>query len=899
MSGRILSIRIFAYALSAFLAIVPGISLSQSEGEQEIEEIVVTGIRVSQEQALEVKRNSTGFVDAISAEDIGKLPDQNVAEAIQRVPGVAIQRDNGEGNFVSIRGLGPEFVRATVNGRTIASTEGGREFNFDVLASETVETLEVIKTPSARLEEGGIGGTINLNTARPLDIGTRNAGALRANYNEFSTDWNPRASALASWVNGQSTLGALLSASYSDNRTRSDRSTSFGYSNQASFGGMQSGYDTDGDGVRDFAGDPWFPFSANLEHDLQDRERISFVGAVQFRPDDATELVFDALYSSFDIGRDLQQSLILTAPILVPPEDNADRSVTLRELVISPSDPDTVLSSTHAGFNLTSVGVESENDTETLLLGANLRRDLGSWALSADVAFSSAEADFRSRQAVLEATQLGPDFSRLLFYEATVTTANGVIGLQQPDLSNPGLYTTRNIDSSFNQTDDEETSVRLDAERLIGAGNLDSAQFGIAFRSREKGLTPSDFNNSPGRRPVTGGIYENAAVEDFLNDDPVDFAALLFPDVDPWYDYVLGEFGLTEDLRVNRLSTFAVEEDVASAYGQLNFDGEMGGVAFTGNVGARVVQTAQSSRGFSVPFELVINDDGIGNIVLGSSAEDIVTDNDYTNVLPSLNLLFEFDDNLFLRVAASKVVTRPTLSNLGPSISINATQQTATAGNPGLEPFVSDQFDLGVEWYFADASALYGAVFYKNVGNFVATVSGPETISGVDFIDVSRPRNAESAEVRGFEIGYQQAFTHLPAPWDGLGLVANLTQTDSTAEFDPSVTSTVFALEGLSKYTYNLIAYYDRGPLQARLAWNFRDDFLRQAVGTFNNSFFTVAYEQVDASISYDINPNVTLFLEGVNLTNSFEDEYAFIPARPFARAVTGSRYAFGARATF
>lgn len=900
MLNRIqLTTLIGACALVGSMTLFPSVGFAQEEAARAIEEIFVTGIRQSQREALGIKRDSTGFVDAISADDIGKLPDQNVAEAIQRVPGVAIQRDNGEGNFVSIRGLGPEFVRATVNGRTIASTEGGREFNFDVLASETVETLEVIKTPSARLEEGGIGGTINLNTARPLDIGTTNAGSVRANYNDFSTDWGPRASAVASWVNDQGTSGALVSASYSDKRTRSDRSTSFGYSNNATFdGGFGSGYDTDGDGVRDVSGDPYFPFTANLEHDPQDRERISVLGTVQFRPDEETEFVFDALYSSFDIQRDLQQALILTAPISVP--GNEDRSQSLRELVISSSDLDTVLSATHAGFNLTSVGVESQNDTETLLLGANLRRNMGSWVLSADVAYSSAEADLRSRQAVLEATQLGPDFSDHALYEATFTTANGVIGLaNNPDLSNPGFYTTRNIDSRFNQTDDEEYSVRLDAEWLFGAGILDSTQFGVAYRSREKGFTPSDFNNSPGRLPVIGGIIENAAVDNFLDNDPVGFAGLLFPDVNPWYDYVLPEFGVSEDLRVNRLSTFSVEEDVVSAYAQLNLDGELGGLPFTGNLGVRVVQTSQTSRGFSVPFELVINDDGIGNIVLGSSLEDIVTDNNYTNVLPSLNLAFELDDDLFLRVAASRVVTRPTLSNLGPSISINATQRTATAGNPELEPFVSDQFDLGIEWYFADASALYGAVFYKDVGNFVAIVSGPETISGVNFIDVSRPRNAESAEVTGFEIGYQQAFTFLPGPWGGLGLVANLTRTNSNAEFDPSVSTTVFALEGLSKYTYNLIAYYDRGPVQARLAWNYRDDFLRQAVGTFNNSFFTVAYEQLDASISYDINENFTLFLEGVNLTGAIEDEFAFVAARPFARAITGSRYAVGARATF
>lgn len=876
-----------------------GVALGEAaESETEspsaiIEEVIVTGIRESQQQALAIKRDGTGFVDAVTAEEVGKLPDQNVAEAIQRIPGAAIQRDNGEGNFVSIRGLGPEFVRATVNGRTIASTADGREFNFDVLASETINTLALIKTPSAQLEEGGIGGTIDLQTARPLDMGEMFAGSVRANHNEFSGKWIPRASGIASWADTSASVGVLLSASYSDNTTRSDRSTSFGYSNNATFGGgFGSGYDTDGDGVRDVTGDPYFPFSANLEHDVQDRERISVVGALQFRPDDTLELVIDGLFSSFDIGRDLQQALILTAPILVP--GNPDRSQPLNALVLSSSDSNTVASATHAGFNLTSVGIESLNETDTILFGGKLTKNLRSWIVSADFAYSQADAEFTSRQAVLEATQLGPDFGAHSFYTATVTTTDGVIGLpNNPNLSASGLYTTRNIDSRLNLTDDQEYSARLDLVRVIDGNLFESIQFGVGQRNRDKGLTPSDFNNSPGRLPVTAGIIEPAAPSDFLRDDPVGFAGLLFPVVGPWYRYVLGEFGLSEALRVNNLETFSVEENTSSVYAQVNIDGEIAGLTVTGNLGVRAFQTRQTSSGFSVPFQLVINEDGIGNIVLGDEEAPIATENEYSELLPSLNLAVELDEDLILRLAASEVVTRPTLSNLGPSISINATQQTATAGNPGLQPFVSEQYDLGLEWYFAEASALHGAVFYKNVGNFVAIVSGPETISGVDFIDVSRPRNAESAEVTGMEIGYQQAFAN------GLGFIANLTRTNSTAEFDPSISTTVFALEGLSKYTYNLIAYYDKGPIQARLAYNYRDEFLRQAVGTFNNSFFTEAYSQLDASISYDITDTFTIFAEGVNLTDSIENEFAFIPERPYARAITGRRYAVGARATF
>lgn len=215
-----------------------------------IEEIVVTGIRAAVRNSIEAKRANANIVDTISAEDVGKLPDRNIAEALQRVPGVAISRERGEGDFVSIRGLGPDFVRGTVNARTLTSgTESfnstlnggaasttGRATNFDVLPSEIIDTLEVSKTASAEQVEGGIGGVVNIKTSRPLDLGATVSATVRGRYGDFTEATDPSFAGLASWSNDRD-WGALLSVSYSQRSIREDLGNSFGFANGSVFGG--------------------------------------------------------------------------------------------------------------------------------------------------------------------------------------------------------------------------------------------------------------------------------------------------------------------------------------------------------------------------------------------------------------------------------------------------------------------------------------------------------------------------------------------------------------------------------------------------------------------------------------------------------------------------------------
>ena len=280
-----------------------------------LEEIVVTGIRGSLNQSLNIKRESAEFTDVISAEDIGKLPDQNVAEALQRVPGVAIQRSRGEGDFVSMRGLGPEFVRATLNGRTLVSgtetqtftrsgsveTSNGRETNFDLLPSELISILEVVKSPAAEHVEGGMGGVVNVKTRRPLDLGQRGAATVSGVYREFNQEFDPSLSGLYSWTNADKDLGLLISVAHSQRSIREDNSDSWGYAPLAWTG--LSTLDSNADGSADLSAEDLFTASSsNPESYEDDRQRTTVAGTLQRRFQNDSELTLEMLYSQRDIS---------------------------------------------------------------------------------------------------------------------------------------------------------------------------------------------------------------------------------------------------------------------------------------------------------------------------------------------------------------------------------------------------------------------------------------------------------------------------------------------------------------------------------------------------------------------------------------------------------------------
>ena len=926
---RIFTVSLVPATLLTGFVLGPGNVYSQ-ESTEVIEEVVVRGIRKSVQEALSMKQNSTNFVDAISAEDVGKLPDSNIAEALQRVAGVAIQRNRGEGDFVSIRGLGPNFVRGTLNGRTMLSaTESrhatrsggvdsstGREINFDVLPAEIISSLEVVKSPSAEHVEGGMGGVVNVRTQRPLDLGNKIVGSAKGVYREFNDDVEPAVSGLFSWVNEDETFGWLGSVSYSERYIREDNNDSYGYWPFDASGLI----DSNGDGTGDLTG-VILPFSSNPAIYQEDRERLTLQGTFQWQSDNGHGLTADVLYSERNTdnlgtlsemgtcclgfgydgfyfgtgdGNVINPDGSLQAPGIVVNDNNSATAYTLSSMLNTATD-------------------QQQIDDELFSLGLNYDFILSDWAaFNVDLSYSEAEGYLNFQRTSLRSLDHVP-------FEMQVS--GGQINIQRlpggPDLSDLSSYETNNSDAVERYNDDSEFAVSLDAffaERL---------KVGVRYRDRTKDVHDRTTFNVNTDKISAGGIAEIFQVGNFVDGDTTyPFDEIIFADVASQRAHILAQNPTAGfDSVYVPSDSYESDERTLAGYIQLDLEGEVGSIPYAGNAGVRIVRTDTDVTGFFKPFR-IDNDETSNN--LGKTvflSEDITQEtlsSDYTNVLPSLNLRFELQDDLYLRFAANKSVTRPTFKELSPGLGIaNPTNRFATAGNPELVAYESVNYDLGLEWYFAESSAVYIGVFWKTIDEFIGgstTVDpnhgNPEAdgdgdgvadglgssveFFGVGFASVTQPLNQGEAEIIGLETGYQQAFDN------GFGFIINATLIDSSAEFTSGAKEgEKIPFTGVSDYSYNITGYYENHGFQARLAWSFRTEFVTLPSDVFGNTLYVDDYGQLDGSLSYLFNDNITFFLSGLNLTDEDANIYSDSKDRPVSLSYIGRRIEFGVRASF
>ena len=871
-----------------------------------IEEVVVTGIRQSQAEALGIKRESVNFVDAISSEEVGKLPDKNIAEALQRVTGVAIQRGRGEGDFVSIRGLGPDFVRGTTNGRTLVSaTEAwdstlsggfasrtGRATNFDILPSEIIDTLEVVKSPSAEQVEGGIGGVVNVRTTRPLAVGNVASATLEGTYRSFTEDVDPSGSALYSWANPERTLGVLAALAYSERDIREDFSRSFGWLNWGT-------YDTDLDGAVDRTGPTFLPLANNTDVYEESRERLTFNGTLQAALDEATEVTVDVMYSERDLSHTQSSAIFVSLPVHVGNEDGSWQ-------VPAANFDGATLTSIPSAIGNENVSDRQDNRDELVTLGVNLDRQMGAWTLNLDASYARAEGSLAFDRVVLEndaGAGGATHFDYVVTDDGFAVTHSGTT-----DLADPGNYVIRNGRVTRTENDDEEFAVRFDVTREIDGPFLAAVKAGARYRNRDKALDRRDFDGALGRLRLTDAGGAGHGAGDFMDGgwDSVNFrySDLVFADIDAAHAHAVAN-GADITPRFDPLGTAAIEEETLAVYVQFDLDGDLGGVGYAGNAGLRLVHTKQDIGGFSRPFTIDPSSFPASLTYTSPDNEPIAFDDDYAIVLPSLNLRFELADGLYARLAASKSLTRPTFNDLMPRATINpqatfdlnndGVAATASLGNPQLKPYEAVNVDIGVEWYFDDASAAYAGFFFKEIDEYIAGVTNLDvTYLGQVFDSVTQPDNQGEAQIVGVEVGVQQAFD------SGLGYIVNATFTDNDAEFDGGGD---IAFPGVSDASYNLIGYYDRGPWQARVAYSYRTDFLLLPSDVFTNELHVEGYGQLDASVSYEVTDALTLFVSGLNLTASNPEvttDIAGVGSGFFlSEAHVGWRLAFGVRAAF
>ncbi|WP_306003548.1 TonB-dependent receptor [Brevundimonas sp. C43] len=869
-----------------------------------VDEIVVTGFRSSLQQALNIKRREAGAVDAILAEDMADFPDQNLAEAIQRLPGVTIDRVNGQGTTISVRGLGSDFTRTRINGLEAQAASGGnrnRSFDFSMFASELFNSIKVRKTQSAEIEEGSLGATVDLQTGRPLDFGgsgLNSALSVQGSYNDLSEKTVPRLAGLLSWSNEDRTFGALVSIAYSErspilgsfNTTRWQKGDPSNvnaagnpYGRGQNFGGCIPCTTT---AQRDAVLNAFYPRIPRYTLGNTQEDRLGMTGALQWRPSDRTEAVLDVLWSRFN--SELESPNIEAWSFSRANVNSVvvrDYAIDADKNILSYGVFDNMLVRAENGF--------TRNESNFYQASLNVRHDFSD-RLHGNLKVGANRSEARTPLNVA--------------YAFEAAGVNGYTFDFREDDRRPRINYGFDVTSGqrFTLVNATRSNAGGNFDNKVGAGSLaydwsDSLTIKIGGEYRTYGFETFGLTRtktSPtGADRLTGvdSIGRVVSIGDGVSAGAGSDLSFIVPDISKIADFL----SFYDDPLVPNRSEREVDETDKGVFFQADFNTTVGGMVLRGNAGIRYAQTEVTAKGWQT-------------IAVGTppvtTYDYVTTDNDYDDVLPSFNLALEPRDDVVIRLGAAKVMSRPTLGDLTPGGSVSPTTRTVSYGNPLLDPFRATNYDFSVEWYFQTEGLLAAAVFYKDIDSFITseTVGIPynqlglpnELLQGAasptDIFQVTRRLNGEGGALKGIEIQYQQPFTFLPGLWSNFGFTGNVTWVDSEVSYG---TAGKNRLTGQSKNTANATLYYEDGPFQARVSVAHRSQYLLSFPGANGNSEEGVNdTTNVDASMSYEFTPNLTFSLEGINLTDAYTDRYVDVTNRVSDYRHTGREIAVGLR---
>lgn len=844
--------RFGAVAIIALAMATPAFSQDNAadDGDLEaagIEEIVVTGYRRSIAESLAVKRNYTGVVDAILAEDIGQFPQSNVSEAIQRISGVQIRRDfaGAVGNEISIRGLPPEYTQTIINGRVAPTNDDERTFNFNILPAELFEAVEVYKSPTADQPEGGVGGTVAMRTIRPASLSDNMAVvSLEGVYNEITENTRPRGSIVAGANWGR--VGAAVGVGHSQFTAASQAYDTPRWTRRD--------FDVDGDGTDEFE-DVFLMDLPRLIHQEQDVERTTFSSVLEYRPTDSFSIALDAFYV------DNRRTEDRFTPIWFFRSGSGIRDIAVANGAVEFIAFDDVL--------LRSENFSRTNDTQTYSLGLGVERDLTNWILSADLGLAETEDDFTFFRYFADANAPAA-------YD--IRQDNNYFDISTPlDLSDPEVYSMSEYERRLTRLNDREFSASFDARRpldsgwelKLGASYRDRTKDRRRFRTRVRGISEPFAPVAT----VFSGFEPDSSV-------PSELRSFAIHDLDLAFETYTRDLDPTANEEIN--NAYDVNEELLAGYAMASYADE----TWLFNVGARVVDTGITTAGFQLEESTAT----FTPIRLTSS---------YTDVLPSASLRYTVRENLYLRLAAARVMTRPALTDLAAYREIDEVSLSGSAGNPDLEPFRANQVDLAIEWYFADESLLAAGYFYKDVESFVGNVTTNQEIDGQIYA-ITQPVNRNNATIDGFELNYQQPFTFLPAAFSNFGVIANFTYTDSSFEEALDEGGSIsYGLPQNSRTSYNLIGYYDDGRLSVRLAHNFRERFLREVPNLQDGLKYRDDVRQTDLSLRFNVTDKLQFVADVLNLFDDKTEEFVFEERLTDGIFTVGRTVQFGVRAQF
>ena len=847
------------------------------------EEITVVGIAESLQEAVKVKREATGIVDAVAAKDVDKLPDKNLAEAVQRVPGVVINREFGEGERVSLRGVAPNLVHTTVNGHNVAVADwfvleqlsATRSFNYLLMPSELIGLLTVYKSPSADLDEGGIGGTIDVRTRKPLDLKPMSiSGSVQDAYTENSGSNDPNVSALVSWKNPTESVGVLFSAVFDKRNIRRDGVEVLGYFPQTGSGLL----------VPALIGSALF---------VQERERKAFNGEFQFRPTKRLELNVNGFWSRFGADNINQNYLAWGSNAL------GGGGTLTNTTVVGDTAVAGVISSAANGTQGRGVvfdAIDRKAFAKTWygdVDGTYTPSD--SWIVHFDTGRTKADGDTDAQPFV--------EFGAPASFSYDLRGATPQVRFLNIDPNNPAQMEFDFASLHHITNDDSESYAYADAEKVLNAGAMKSLKFGVKYSDHKRDTDFMATTYGGFFLPLLASGCSGACTAAFFASGrtPSDFLGNISAPgtLDSYWSVNRQKvedtlFRSFNGARIpNPPEVFSVEETVTGGFAMANLKWSN----WKGNVGLRAVHTDQKSTGNIVGGAGEIQN-AFGNFT------HVSADRDYWDYLPSINLARDLSQDLVLRVAAARTMARPDFTDVSPRVTLNPGALTGQGGDPNVDPYRANQADVSLEWYHGDREILSGALFYKDIESFVtdrpvqqahliqtntpnlslctnaSTAAFPNRYSCQ--FTINQRVNGGGGNVKGLELNALQKLG------GGFGIQGNYTYSDAQAD-DPGL-----EIPGNSTHSGNLVAFFENARFAARLAYSYRSEFFV----TFDRStrLNQDALKSLDASLAVNVFRGLTFTLDGVNLTDEKIVQFASDRFRPRAVYQNGRYYFIGFR---
>ncbi|WP_111979399.1 TonB-dependent receptor [Algibacillus agarilyticus] len=965
-------------------------SVAQAEDTemQDVEVIEVNGFRSSLNAALLEKRASVGSKETIVAEDIGKFPDLNIADSLARVPGIAIEQDAGEGRQITIRGLGSRYVKTTINGMESASAgaatdaAGGsnktRAFDYNIFASELFTQVDIHKTVSAELEDGGISGNVNLETASPLNNdGLQVAYNVNARYNDISEEATPRASFMVA-NNWDDKFGALLSVAYSEGIVQSEGASTVRWTDKRG----KAAIDATNGFTEAQVEDLFVTRIPRYSVFEKNQERLGVSASFEYRPMETLNLKADFLHATLDTETNEYQysALIRSNPTGIDPlnmvvdgqnnivagafsdvqirsearqdvsestfdqftlqgdwDINDDLKMTFlvgkgESKLIVPHQITFAVDSTDSTFAysydasvdpLDLINASSASGSNTLTQGGTINMEMPSFAFLPGTAPQAGTQYSRDSVASAMVDPTAYSLALTRHRNENIDSANESIKVDFEYAVNDAMTIkfgagSRSFETEFSTArNDNKVSVDHDGDAATSnrSTKLEDFTFYDALVPASEKLG-SDYGDV---LSAFGTNFGNAV--DIPSTSSLGNATWFAPDYNAVYNAVKGKSYFQPSVEYDR--GYRVKEEVFTAYAQVDYVHEIFDRDLRTNFGVRYIDNTNTSWG---PNTSNLANSGF-DVRDASLPIYVETGSTSDDILPSVNLAFDLTDDLVLRASWSEAITRPAISVLASAVKVSEPSENNPEGKieigagPTLKPYEATNIDLGLEWYFAEESLLAAAIFAKDITNLSkitdtiqlteADLKGygidyDSVTSGYDLAttdwDLTYSTSTEPESMWGAEFIYQQPFTFLPAPFDGLGVQANYTYIDYEREYTSPVSGVTANLTEFetSENSYNMTVYFEQDIWSARFSYNFRESYVKQYDNRSSEGTWGRGYDDkgiLNFSSRYDINDNVSLAFEAINLTNAGSIQWHNVESqKPYESLWNGRQFLVGVR---